>query len=269
MNTNVLRKSLAIGIILLFVGIVFIPSAPGNLLNDDTTPQITAIALDGTMGNDNWFISNVNISFYATDNQSGVNITYYALDSGEWTIYIHPFTVTANYMHLIKYYSVDNAGNVEDVKSEYFKIDKTPPEVWFAVEKIRCGKFLIYAEANDDVSGMDRVEFYIDDIFKTKVIKPPYLWIYTGSTGFSEVIGYDRAGNSYLPQLPLGSESYFLNRMTGMITNVTISEESVSFYAILVLTHYSGILWKTQITLPNSYVGYLGKFFMNVVFFPM
>jgi hypothetical protein len=217
------------------------------------------------MGNDNWFISNVNISFQATDNQSGVNITYYLLDCGFWTIYTSPIKVTNSGMHTINYYSIDNAGNSEEIKSVIFKIDQVSPYVSsFAPEKIRWGKFLIYAEARDHDSGIEKVEFYIDDILKCTVYEPPYLWIYNGTTGFAKVKGYDKAGNSYMPP-PESPDN--LNRLTGIISDVNITEATVTFNAIFVITH-GAILANKQITYPNSYVGYIGKFFMNAVFYP-
>jgi hypothetical protein len=152
------------------------------------------------------------------------------------------------------------------VKSASLKIDQIGPEVWFAIAKIRFGKWFIYANASDSTSGMDKVEFYVEDILQGTVSEPPYLWICNGSMRFALVIVYDKAGNAIIPPLP---DPYPIlhTRITGMISNVNITDESISFYAILVLTH-DGILTNKQITYPNSYVGYIGKFFMNAVFYP-
>jgi hypothetical protein len=258
------RKCLAIGIILLFAGTIIVPSVPGNLLNDDTTPPITSIALNGTMGKNGWYVSKVNVTLNATDYGSGVDRTKYRINYAEWKTYVDGFIIKGDGWYEISYYSIDKAENAEDIKTASLKIDQTSPSVWlFAVGKIRWGKFLIYVEAYDHGSEMDKVEFYIDDIFKTTVIRPPYLWIYTGSTGFASVIAYDKAGNSYIP--PQSPE--YLNRLTGVISDVNITEATVTFKAIFVITH-GAILANKQITYPNSYVGYIGKFFMNAVFYP-
>ena len=111
---------------------------------------------------------------------------------------------------------------------------------------------------------MDKVEFYIEDVFQGTVSEPPYLWICNGNMRFSLVIAYDKAGNYYIPQIP---DPFLYTRMTGIISDVNITEESVSFHAILVFT-YHGILRDEQVTYPNSYVGYIGRFFMNAVFYP-
>lgn len=58
----------------------------------------------------------------ATDDISGVNYTMYKLDSGEWNEYNSPFVVTESGQHTIYFYSVDNAGNEEEIKSCTFNI---------------------------------------------------------------------------------------------------------------------------------------------------
>lgn len=259
------RKCLAVVIFLLFVGTCIIPSVPGNLLNDDTTPPITTITLNGTMGENGWYVSNINVTLNATDDMSGVNRTNYRIDDGEWRKYVDGFIIKWDGFHFIDYYSIDNAGNVEDVKTASFKLDQTGPDVWFAIAKIRFGKWFIYANVSDSTSGMEKVEFYVEDVFQGTVFELPYLWICNDSMRFSLVIAYDKAGNYNIPQIP---DPYPIlhTRMAGIISNVNITEKSVSFHAILVFT-YHGILRDEQVTYPNSYVGYIGKFFINAVFF--
>jgi hypothetical protein len=262
---NVFKQSIILGIITLLVGMGFVSSAPGNLLNDDTTPPITSIALNGTMGENGWYVSNINVTLNATDYGSGVDRTKYRINYAEWKTYVDGFIIKGDGLYEISYYSIDKAENAEDIKTASFKIDQTSPYVsLFAPEKIRWGKFLIYAEARDHDSGMEKVEFYIDDILKSTVYEPPYLWIYIGTTGVAKVKGYDKAGNSYMPP-PESPDN--LNRLTGIISDVNITEATVTFNAIFVITH-GAILANKQITYPNSYVGYIGKFFMNAVFYP-
>ena len=260
------RKWLTVGIILLFIGTVIVPSISGYLISDDAIPPVTIISLNGTIGNNDWYVSIVTVTLVAVDNMSGVNITLYMLDNSEWEIYNSSFVISSDGVHTIEYYSVDNAGNKEDVKSASFKIDQIGPNVWFAIAKIRFGKWFIYANASDSTSGMDKVEFYVEDVFQGTVFELPYLWICNGSMRFSLVIAYDKAGNYCIPQIP---DPYPIlhTRMTGIISNVNITEESVSFHTILVFT-YHGILRDEQVTYPSCYVGYIGGFFLNAVFYP-
>ena len=62
------------------------------------------------------------------------------------------------------------------------------------------GPIEIAVNAYDNISGMDRVEFYIDDILKKTDTSAPYIWLWTDITfGLKlydiKVITYDNAGN--------------------------------------------------------------------------
>ena len=89
----------------------------------DNTPPQTYVELKGNKNKD-WFITNVTVSFIATDNISGVKVVRYRVDNGKWQNYTNPFKITTNGIHNITYYSVDKAGNEEDEKFVTFKIDK-------------------------------------------------------------------------------------------------------------------------------------------------
>jgi hypothetical protein len=62
------------------------------------------------------------------------------------------------------------------------------------------GKIKVSVNASDPQSGIDRVEFYIDDVLKATVTTPPYEWIWAERGFFFpytlKVIAYDLAGNS-------------------------------------------------------------------------
>jgi len=96
----------------------------------DTVPPWTEIWVNGIMGKDDWYISDyVIIAFMAHDSDSGVDYTMYRLDNKDWKKYNSALGIWQNGEHTIEYYSVDNAGNIEDIKSYSFKIDNKPPEV--------------------------------------------------------------------------------------------------------------------------------------------
>jgi hypothetical protein len=99
----------------------------------DQSAPTTTIALSGTMGENNWYVSNVTATVTASDSGgSGVAGTEYSLDAGAtWNPYTAPLVFSTdgnNYLVLAK--SWDVAGNGEgppDFVS--FKIDQTPPVV--------------------------------------------------------------------------------------------------------------------------------------------
>lgn len=97
----------------------------------DQSAPTTTISLSGTMGDFNWYVSDVEVTITATDTGgSGVDVTKYSLDGGEtWQTYSSPLTFTTegnNFQVLAR--SWDNAGNDEGPPDfTAFKIDKTPP----------------------------------------------------------------------------------------------------------------------------------------------
>ncbi len=87
----------------------------------DTTPPKTTCTLEGEMSG-GIYISDIIVTLTATDNQSGVNYTRYRLDNGNYTLYMTPFTVKEDGEHVLYFYSVDNAGNIENEKTYTFEI---------------------------------------------------------------------------------------------------------------------------------------------------
>jgi hypothetical protein len=92
----------------------------------DVTPPITTCTLEGTMEGD-IYTSDVTVTLTATDAQSGVNYTMYQLDDGDWMVYTAPFIVSEDGAHELVFYSVDNAGNEEDEKTQAFTIQHALP----------------------------------------------------------------------------------------------------------------------------------------------
>lgn len=97
-----------------------------NILLDQIKP-VTEFSLAG-MGNNGWYTTNV-VTLNAADDVSGVVKTAYTFgDTAEWKDYAGPFTLTQDGTYTIQYYSVDRAGNVEDVKQVTFQVDATLPD---------------------------------------------------------------------------------------------------------------------------------------------
>lgn len=118
------HKILALGIILLFVcSSVPIVSA------DDITPPVTTHTIDGVMGENNFYISDVVVTLNATDDLSGVNVTQYTT-WGPLYVYSEPLIFAGEGAEIVGYRSIDNAGNVEATKlTPTFAIDKYPPSI--------------------------------------------------------------------------------------------------------------------------------------------
>ena len=88
----------------------------------DMTPPKTTCELEGDMEGD-VYLGKVTITLLSEDILSGVNRTMYKLDdSEEYGVYEGPFVVSDNSKHTVYFYSVDNAGNVEEVKPCEFAV---------------------------------------------------------------------------------------------------------------------------------------------------
>jgi hypothetical protein len=96
---------------------------------NDTIPPATTATLSGTPGTDGWNISNVTVILSAADNNggSGVEKTEYSFDGSNWNTYTAPFLITTEGTTMVYYRSTDNAGNVESIKNQTVKIDKSSP----------------------------------------------------------------------------------------------------------------------------------------------
>jgi hypothetical protein len=91
-------------------------------------PPSTSYDLDGTAGENGWYVSDVKVTLEAEDNPygGGVELTQYELDGGGWQTYSVPFWVSDG-RHTLSYRSKDTCGNWESPQSITLKIDTLPP----------------------------------------------------------------------------------------------------------------------------------------------
>ena len=165
----------------------------------DTIPPTTSISLSGTLGLDDWYVSDVIVTLTATDEVSGVAITAYSFDGALWFTHTRSFTITDEGVTTIYYNSTDNAGNIEDTKSTTVKIDKTNPmttidlagalgnEGWYLSDVI------VTLEASDTVSGILEIEYSFDG--DTWIVYATPFTIDTEGTTTVYVRSTDNAGN--------------------------------------------------------------------------
>jgi len=129
-------------------------------------------------GDNGWYISDVKITLGADDN-SCVNATYYRINYGEWKIIPggwDDFIISEEGDDiLIEYYSIDELGNTEDIKSKTIDIDKTPPEISLKKKLyMENGTWYekIILRSKDEVSGIDRLNFYINGVLQETIDNP-------------------------------------------------------------------------------------------------
>ena len=175
------------------------PGVPDASTTIDTATPMTSVDITGLQSPSGWYSSDVNVSLSNNDQTSGVASSYYSIDGGDWETYTAQFNLTEEGTHAIEYYSRDNAGNSEEHRTVQVEIDRTGPvtEVltaggvgtngWFD------GPVTIDLEANDSLSGLDKIYYRFGNGGFTEFTGTPYLedGLYT-----LECFSVDLAGNN-------------------------------------------------------------------------
>ncbi|DAC72690.1 MAG TPA: hypothetical protein DSN98_03860 [Thermoplasmata archaeon] len=241
MKKNTLgRKTLVIGLIVLFLSTTLVPSI-GSLPNEKKTMEKKVCSdgfiLNGTMGQNAWYISPVLITFV------GGNRSYIKIDTGVWFEYTTPFVVDAEGVHDVLGYYIDQWGNQSVIFSVTFKIDMTPPTVTLTKHRMGLFKYTFIINVSGDVV---LIEFYLDDVLMGNVTSPPWEFVMDVWYGDTvKVIAYDAAGlngsvtgNASYPLLngqnPIISDSPILPPIDrtyffGKIHNMTIDGNDYHF----------------------------------------
>ena len=139
-------------------------SAPVTSLADNTKPATTDNAPSG------WQSSPVTVTLTANDGGSGVNVTEYSVDgnptytTGTSVSIPAPADGSNDGAHTIAYFSADNAGNIETIKSATVLIDATPPACasCSAADYLR-GTVTLSADPSSGGSGIKSVAFEYTD----------------------------------------------------------------------------------------------------------
>jgi hypothetical protein len=256
----------------------------GKGVKNDTTPPITTCILNPPEpdGENGWYVSTITVTLIAIDDDSGVNITKYQIDAGAWQTYTQPFNIALDGQHVLRYFSVDNAGNIEPTKSVTVAMDRTKPllRLNYSVEgNFLCGYAITFnADATDATSGMHKVEFYLNDLVQKTIVGPGplYLWDYPCSymvRGFirnPEITGeyvkfYARvvmiSGFPSFPPVPNLTISAIAYDNAG---NWEKEELVTPTFRMPVIK--PGFYLFRDVTLPSNYSGYIGRYFIRASF---
>ena len=113
----------------------FTDSGTSSCHSPDTTPPTTTISPSS-----GWSNTSTQVTLTATDAGSGVAATYYTTNgttpTTSSTRYTVPFTLTST--STVKFFSVDNSGNTETVKSQVVQIDAVAPTTTIKCNGATC-----------------------------------------------------------------------------------------------------------------------------------
>jgi hypothetical protein len=160
------------------------------------TPMPVYPILSNPSGKNGWFVTPVTIMFAIN---GSVNHTVYSLDGGGWIEYTTPIQVTTDGEHFLHWLCPNKPGDSLEVYWVDFKIDRTAPVICLNItrlSKILHNAYLFNAFVCDSISGIVKVEFYVDDFNVGNATIAPWEFIYQGYGKWAQAIVYDAAGNS-------------------------------------------------------------------------
>ena len=165
---------------------------------DNTAPSTELSGVDS----DSWNKASVTITLTALDSVSGADKTYYSTDGSDpATVYGGPFTLSNDGTYSIKYYSTDQAGNSESIKTADYqvKIDKAAPSTTVSglenSEDWHTEAVTIILTASDSLSGVDKIYYSTDVSSAVDVYDGPFTMAEDGSYNI-KYYSQDKAGNS-------------------------------------------------------------------------
>src|SRR5207302_5492432 len=98
----------------------------------DTTTPVSSAVLDGSLGDNGWYRSNVTISLNASDATSGVAQISYRLDNGSRLVYEGSFVLTQG-EYSLEDFATDAAGLAEPTQTTTIRINTVAPITTAAV----------------------------------------------------------------------------------------------------------------------------------------
>ncbi|HDN95726.1 MAG: hypothetical protein DRN29_00490 [Thermoplasmata archaeon] len=199
-----------------FVLMVALLLLVGCLEKKEKNPPYIELNIDGEEGDNGWYVSSITITLNAYDNESKIEELKYRINGDMWKDYVMPFRIQNDGFYFIEYYAKDGNGN-EIYKNITIKIDKTEPTINFSNfepgyiyfrgrkmitpriprDTMIIGDFTIEAEANDNLAGLQKVEFYLGDGIAFEDNQKPYEWEIESVIGVYNItaVAYDYAGN--------------------------------------------------------------------------
>lgn len=129
------------------------------------SPPSTTAEVEGALGENGWYRSNVTVTLMGSDDSGSVNRTQYSFDGSGWFIYDDPFEIASEGVHTVEYYSVDDTGLCEPHETLEVAIDTIDPSVLIDSEDgaiFTTNEVNISWASSDSGSGVDVLEFSID-----------------------------------------------------------------------------------------------------------
>ncbi len=107
-------------------------------------------------------------SLSSSDETSGIEAIYYSMDNGAFSKYTSPISLVDEKTSIIKYYSVDNVGNVEEISSVTVMIDNSAPVSSLSIdgdksEDVLSARSAILLKSTDNNTDNPKIFYSIDE----------------------------------------------------------------------------------------------------------
>ena len=118
-------------------------------------------------GNNGWYVSNVTLFLQAYDETTGIYKIFYNVNDS-WHEYVHELKISSEGSNIVRYYSIDNAGNEEEIKSIEIKIDKSKPYTNAILSPKanengwHMANVTVSMDAKDNISGINKTFYRIN-----------------------------------------------------------------------------------------------------------
>jgi hypothetical protein len=118
---------------------------------DATTPNLS-LDINGTRGQNDWYISSVTVTPNVLDTGSGINKIEASVNNGAWGTITSPLSFTDG-IHSYKIRVTDNAGNITETPVLPMMVDTVPPAIAIYDDSLNLGDTLMY-DLEDMMSGL-------------------------------------------------------------------------------------------------------------------
>jgi hypothetical protein len=142
---------------------------PLQQINVDATTPSLSLDINGTKGENGWYVTHVSVAPYASDAGAGVNKIEVAINNGAWSTVNGPLSFSdGSYLYQIRI--TDNAGNVTETPLLSLKVDTLAPAI--AIDDSLSLGDTLYYDLEDMGSGLwiNRTVIEDDDEKYKKVV---------------------------------------------------------------------------------------------------
>ncbi len=170
----------------------------------DSYPPHSKVKFDGASiymrDGKKYFGKGIEIIITSIDALSGVDKIYYSINNEAFKPYSGSISLNNEGEYVLKYYSVDNVGNVEEVKTESCIIDMTHPQTDYEIDGIINNFYIspdasIILKSKDMLSGVKATYYQINNGSFLKYSTPIPVKILGSEAGTITYYSIDNLGN--------------------------------------------------------------------------